>query len=113
VGSDLPSDSCLREPERASLGVLADRPCLSRVNHAPAERLDPLQRLGDIAYREVGQTEGIAGPTSASMDADRRSSRVRLPAISLSSLASLQLNAEEFHPEATGPLWIVCGELNE
>jgi len=83
------------------------------VNHAPSERLDPLQRLGDIAYREVGQREGIAGPTSASMDADRRCSRVCLPALSLSSLTSLQLNAEELHPEAAGALWIVCGKLNE
>jgi hypothetical protein len=109
----LSSDSLLRQPERGSLGVLADGPCLPRVNHAPAERFDPLQRFGDVAYREVGQGEGIAGSTSASMDADRRGSRVRLPALSLSSLASLQLDAEEFHPEATGALCIVCGKFNE
>jgi len=36
-----------------------------------------------------------------------------LPALSLFSLASLQLNAEEFQPEATGTLWIVCRKLNE
>jgi len=113
VGSDLPSDGLLRQPERASLGVLADRPCLPRVNHAPAERLDPHQRLGDIAYREVGLGEGIPRSASASMDTDRWGVRVGLPTLSLFSLASLQVNAQEFHPEATGALWIVCGKLNE
>jgi hypothetical protein len=83
------------------------------VNHAPAERLDPLQRLGDIAYREVGEGEGIAGSTSASMDADRRDFRVRLPALSFSCSAGLQLNSEKLHPEATGALRIVCGKLDK
>jgi len=77
--------------------------------HAPAERLDPLQRLSDIAHRELRQREGIAGSASASMDADRRRALVRLPAFSLSGLAILQLNAEEVHPEVTGALRIVCG----
>jgi hypothetical protein len=75
--------------EPASLGVLADRPRAPRVNHAPAERLDAFQRLGDIAYREVGQGEGIVGSTSAGMDADRRCFRVRLAALSLSRMAYL------------------------
>jgi hypothetical protein len=47
------------------------------------------------------------------MDAHRRSCRVRLPALSLSSLASIQLNAKQFCPKATGALWIVGGKLNE
>ena len=113
AGSDLTFASLQREPERASLGVLADRPCLARVYHAPAERLDPLQRCGDIADREVRQREGITGSASASMDTDRRRARVRLPAFSLSGLAILEFNAEEAHPEGTGALWIVCGKLNE
>src|SRR5215216_3862018 len=113
AGCDLTFASLLREPERVSLGVFADRPRLARVYDAPAERLDPLQRLGDIAHREVRQREGIAGSASASMDADRWLARVRLPACSLSGLAILQFNAEEVHPEGTGALWIVCGKLNE
>jgi hypothetical protein len=36
-----------------------------------------------------------------------------LPALSLSSLASLQLNAEEFRPEAPSARGIVGGELDE
>jgi hypothetical protein len=83
------------------------------VNHAPAERLDALQRRGDIADREVGQGERIAGSTSASVDADRWGFRVGLPALSLSSLAALELDSEELHPEATGALWIVCGKLDQ
>ena len=64
------------------------------MDHAPTERLDPLQGLGDIAHREVGQGERIAGAASASMDADRGGSRARLPALSLSRLANLELDAE-------------------
>jgi hypothetical protein len=111
--ADLRSGTLARQPERASLGVFADRPCLPRVNHAPAQRLDPLQRLGDIGYGEVGQREGIAGSASARMDADRRRARMRLPALSLFSLASLHLNAEESHPETTGALGVVRGKLGE
>jgi len=73
------------------------------VDHAPTERLDPLQRLGDIAHREIGQGERIAGTASAGMDAD----------LGGPILASLQLNAEELHPEAPGALGIVCGKLDE
>jgi hypothetical protein len=47
------------------------------------------------------------------MDADRWSSRVRLPALSLSLLAGLQLDAEELHPEASGALGIVGGTFDE
>src|SRR5688572_4459153 len=113
AASGLPSDTLASQSERASLGVLADRPCLPRVNHAPAERLDPLQRLDDIVYREVGQREGIAGSASARMDANRRRARMRLPALSLPSFASLHLNTEESHPEATGALGVVCGKLRK
>jgi hypothetical protein len=47
------------------------------------------------------------------MDADRGGSRVRLPALSLAGLASVQLDAEEFRPEAMSALWIVRGKLNQ
>ena len=110
---DLPSEGLLRQPERTSFGVLADRPGLPWVDHAPTERLDALQCLGDIAHREVGQRVGIAGAASAGMDADRGGSRVRLPALSLSILASLQRGAEKGHPKASGALGIVCGKLDE
>jgi len=112
-GADLPSERLPRESEGSSLGVLADRPRLSRVDHAPTECLDPFQRLGDVAHREVRQGEGIAGAAPAGMDADRWSSRVRLPALSLSPLAGLQLEAEELHPEASGALGIVGGKFDE
>ena len=81
--------------------------------HAPAELLDPLQRLGDVVHCEVRQREGIAGSASARMEPDRGGARVRLPAFSLSGLAILQFNAEEVHPEVTGALWIVGGKLDE
>ena len=113
MGSDLAFERLLCQPERASLRVPTDCPRLPRVDDAPAERLDALQRLGDIAHREVGQGKRIAGAASAGMDADRGGSRVRLPALSLSISASLQLNAEKLDPEAPGALGIVCGKLDE
>src|SRR5215213_1219564 len=68
----------LGESERASLGVLADRPCLAWMYHAAAERLDPLQCLGDVVDCEVRQRERVAGSASASMDANRGRARARL-----------------------------------
>jgi hypothetical protein len=84
-----------------------------RVDHAPTECLDPFQRLGDVAHREVGQGEGIAGARTAGMDADSWGSRVRLPALSLSLLAGLQLDAEELDRDASGALGIVGGKFDE
>jgi hypothetical protein len=83
------------------------------VDHAPAECLDPLQRLGDVAHLEVREGEGIAGAAPAGMDTDRWSSRVRLPALALSLVAGLQLDAEEPYPEASGALGIVGGKFDE
>jgi hypothetical protein len=70
-GSELRSERLLRQSEGASLGVLADCPCLAGVHHAPTERLDSLQGVGDIAHRKGGQGEGIAGAAPAGMNADR------------------------------------------
>ena len=103
----------LREPERASLGVLADRPGLARVDNGAAERLDALQRRGDIGDREVGQREGVARPASARMHADRRSAGVRLPALALSRCARLQLYPKELRPEVAGARGIVRGKLDQ
>jgi hypothetical protein len=83
------------------------------VDHASTERLDPLKRLRDVVDREVRQAERIAWAAAAGMDADRGGSGVRLPAFSLSILASLQLNPEKLHPEASGALGIVCRKLDE
>jgi hypothetical protein len=37
-----------------------------------AERLDLLQRPGQIVYGEVGQGEGVAGPATPRMEPNRR-----------------------------------------
>ena len=83
------------------------------MDHAAAEGLDTPQRVGHIAYGEVGQGKGIARAGSASVDTHRGGSQVRLPAISLSILTNVQLDAEELRPEAPGTLGVVCGELDE
>src|ERR1700730_789839 len=59
------------------------------------------------------RAEGVSRPAPASMDADRRGSRVRLPALSLPIFADPQLNAEKLHPETPGVLGIVCWKLDE
>jgi hypothetical protein len=113
AGSELRAERLLRQSEGASLGVLADCPCFAGVDHAPTERLDSLQGVGDVAHRKVGQGEGIPGAAPASMNADRGESRMRLPALSLAILASLKLDAEELRPEAPGARGIVSGKFNE
>ena len=42
------------------------------MDHAAAERLDLLQRLGQIIYGEVGQGERVARPATPRMDPNRR-----------------------------------------
>jgi hypothetical protein len=81
--------------------------------HGAAELCDPVQRLRDVADRKVRQREGVAGPASTRVDANRRGARVRLPTLALSLFASLQLSAEELGPEASRALGIVGGELDE
>ena len=49
------SERLASQAERASLGVSADCPSLTGVDDAPTECCDPLQRVGDIDHREVGQ----------------------------------------------------------
>ena len=101
------------ESDPLFLAARTDRPDLARMDNAPAERLDPLQRLGDIAHREVGQGVGIAGAASAGVDANRGGFRVRLPAFSLSGVASLQGNVKEPRPEASCASGIISGKLDE
>jgi hypothetical protein len=74
--------------------------------------LDPLERLGDVDHGEVGQRKGIAWAGSALVDADRRGSGVRLPALPLWRFAILQFNAEKLPPETSGALRIIGGELD-
>jgi hypothetical protein len=47
------------------------------------------------------------------MDTDGGRSCVRLPALSFTILASVQLNAEELRPETSGARGIVGGKLDE
>ena len=55
-------DRLLGQPERGSLGVSADRPVIPRMDDASTERLDPVQRLADVAHGEVGQRKESPGP---------------------------------------------------
>ena len=42
------------------------------MDHAAAERLDLLQRPGEIVYGKVGQGEGVARPATPRMEPNRR-----------------------------------------
>jgi hypothetical protein len=101
------------EGERTTLGVLADRPSLPRMHHAPTERLHPRQRIVHVGDREVGQRERIPRSTSALMDPDRRTAGARLPALPRSISAHLQLDFEQSRPETPGALGIIGGELDQ
>jgi len=47
------------------------------------------------------------------MDADSGRSRMGLPALALSISASLQLNAQQLHPEPPSTFGIIGGELDQ
>ena len=71
------------------------------MDHAAAERLDPLQRPGQIVYGEVGQGEGVTGPATPRMEPD-------LPFVS-----GLEGISEQSGPEASSPLGIIRGKLDQ
>ena len=102
-----------RQPERTALGVLADRPRVSWVHDAPAERFYAWQRCGQVGDLEVRQGEGVSGATPPSMDPHRGRSSVRLPAVSLSSSPSLEGGTEQLTPEASSSLRIIGGEFDQ
>jgi len=79
------------ERDEVGAGAHARQSCWGRGRRLQTRLLDPLQRLGDVAHREVGQGEGVAGPAPAGIDANRGRARVGLPALSLVILASLEL----------------------
>ena len=83
------------------------------MDDASTQRLHLLQRRREIGHGEVGQREGVPRPGAAGMDANRRSSGVRLPALPLPTLPGLQRDAEESGPEASGSLWVVGGKLDQ
>ena len=82
------------------------------MDHAAAERLDPLQRRGDVGDREVGQRERVAGAAPTRVHTDGGSTGVRLPALALAVTARPQLDAEQALPEAPCALRIVGRELD-
>jgi hypothetical protein len=61
-GLRLASERVLRQPKRASLRVPADRPRLARVDDAPTERLDTLQRWATSLTTTYGREKESPGP---------------------------------------------------
>src|SRR3954447_19477064 len=108
----LVSGGCIagRQPEGASLGVLADGEAVAGVDHLAAQRPDLVERARYVVDLEVGQREGVAWPSAPGVDADRGSAAARLPALSLALGTSLQLHAEHAGPESARPLGIVRRE---
>jgi hypothetical protein len=81
------------------------------MDHAAAERLDLLQRNGQIVYGEVGQREGVAGPATPRMEPNRRGRRVCLPAPPI--VSGLEGTSEQSGPEASSPLRVIRGKLDQ
>src|SRR5581483_8918270 len=114
-GSPLPS-ACGRlrlEPERAALGVAADRPALARVDHVAAELADALERALEVGYGEIRQRGAVAGAGPAPVHAERRSRRVRLHAASLAVASLAELDAEQPLPEPARTVEVVGRELDQ
>jgi hypothetical protein len=82
------------------------------VDDAPTERLDARERFAEVVDLEVRKGERVSGAASASMDADRGGSRVRLPAVSLSIAPSLERDPQKLGPETPRSVWIVGGKFD-
>jgi len=83
------------------------------MHDASAKRFDSLQRGGKVSDLEVRQRKGISGTGPAGVDAERRGSRARLPALSFAVSPSIELDAEKLAPEASCPLRIVSRKLDQ
>ena len=64
------------------------------------------------ATGEIGQRGRVARVAATGVDAHRRA-RARLPALSLFTRARLELRAEQARPEATCPVRVIGGELDQ
>lgn len=103
-----------REPERVALGIAADRPRGTRVDHAPAEFADRCQRGIEIGDLEVGQRVRVTRATSALVHAEHGAGyAVGLPAAALAFGAVVELETEDARPEPPSPLGIVSRELDQ
>ena len=83
------------------------------MHDASTKRFDSRQRAGKVSNLEVRKRKGVSGTGAARVDAERRSSRVRLPALSFSVSPSLELDTEKLAPEATSALGVVSRELDQ
>ena len=81
------------------------------MDHAAAERLDLLQRPGQIVYGEIGQGEGVARPATSRVEPDRRGARVRLPALPL--VSGLEGTSEQSRPESSSPLGVIHRKFDQ
>src|SRR5262249_47271632 len=101
------------EPERAALGVAADRPPGPRVDHLAAELDDALQRRLDVGDLEVRQRDTVSGARAALVHTELRAPGARLPPVPFLALTRFQLDFEEPLPEAARALRVVGRELDE
>jgi|SRR6266542_5621286 len=75
-----------RETERAALGVAADRPAIARVDDAPFQLDEALERPREIRDAEVGQREAIARAAPTLVQPERRVSLAGLEALAFALL---------------------------
>ena len=100
-----------RETERAALGVAADRPALARVDDAPSELDDALERPREIRDAEVRQREAITRALATRVQPERRAIVVALQALTFPLPPLVERDVEQRLPEAAGAGQVVSGEL--
>src|SRR4051794_2462161 len=106
----LVSGGCIvagRQPERASLGVLADSEALAGVDHLATKRANLLERARDVVDLEVGERERVAWPPAPGVDPYRGCPAARLPANAFALGTGLELHAQHAAPEGERPLGVV------
>ncbi len=84
------------------------------MHDGPSERLNALERTGEILDGEVGQRERVTRSASAQVHAERGLAHVRLPALTFGVLAARgQLDVEQAGPEAPRALGVIGGKLDQ
>lgn len=83
------------------------------MNDLAAERFDLIERGRQIADREVGKRERVAGTLPASMNANGGRFGAGLPALPFFTGAVRQLTSEQPGPEAPCALRVIGGKFDQ
>jgi hypothetical protein len=84
-----------------------------RMNDAPAECRDSLERRSKIAYPEIRQREGVSRSPTTAVHSDDGALLARLPTLAFALGARLEPSLEKLRPEAARTIGVVRWKLNQ